>query len=1101
VRASSTARSVELETSVTAETGSADVVFSTGRIARLASGAVTAQIGNSVVLATAVTDPYMTEKSFMALTVDFRTKNAAMGIIPGNLFRKEMGTGDSDILSARVVDRSLRPLFPEGYHYESQIITTLQSFDPQHSDVDVQSINAASTALCVSDIPFNGPVAAIRIARSKDGSVVKNPTLNFLESEECVGNLLYAGTEFRPIMLEGEMLEWSESEIIEIMELAHSEIQSLLAAQKELQSKAGKSKRSFTPCVPDEKVMTMAHEIGYQRAAEVVTSDKGQSKEDRGVLQTEFYAWMREQLTVGLDQETADKIGRGTLHTAAERVMKAAVRNSALLDDPVRFDGRPKDQVRQILLDADVLPVVHGSALFSRGDTQTLCTSTLGGVTDSLQLVRGIEADSARAEGKDKIRKNFFLQYEFPPYSVNEVGRVGGVNRRMVGHGTLAEKALAAVIPSIQVPTLNAAVKKLDEEGIFDFNYTVRVTSEVSSSDGSSSMATVCGATAALQDAGVPLKAPVAGVSIGLMTPAEGTNWEMTDKYQLLTDILGAEDHFGDMDFKIAGTDQGVTALQLDMKQHGIPIPILSEALDAAKVARHGILRTMSKSMRMIHQEGVPKTNVQRRVVFELDDPSQMGVLIGTKGATIRGLESKFPGCSVTTGNGSLNNIVEVAGKKIEIIEACVRHIHGMFVPLLVGVTYTGVVSRMEGFGAFVDLDEANHTVLVHVSELDHGFVKDPNTICSIGDSITVKCVAYDQRSERYRFSRKATLEVPSVITKVEESEGKGERLMKKSRPIESTTVTKHENNAVHSLSTDQELYEFIVKDERAETFDRLSPEALTMLSGLADATSVGAASVVDSENGGSESITSVDKKSGPRREPVPGQSYMGQVVSVRSYGAFVDIGCNRHGMIHVSELGDEAAAWVESAAAKLSPGDIIKVDIAGVTKSGNIYLTQRIDGSAVSDKGSSTILEGGSGADEGRAGKERVAKVQGAASDGSGRSGGRRSGGRRSGGGRGGSGRGGGGRGGGGRGGGGRGGGGRGGGGRGGESRRAGDGDGERSGGRRKMADDKERSRNATSAKSPPLPRPLPRKTKDETTLEKQETGGGFFSMLFGKK
>ena len=376
--------STTIETSSTATLNdNTTVTFRTGKIARLASGAITSQIGDSVVLATAVSDPYMTDKGFMPMTVDFRTKPGAMGLIPGNLFRKEMGQADNEILSARVIDRTLRPLFPDGYHHESQIITTLQSFDPLHSDIDVQSINAASMALCVSDIPFHGPVAAVRIALSKVEKWGKskwriNPTSAFLNSDECSGHLLYAGIESRPIMLEGEMLEWSEADITTAMEMAHQEIQPLLTAQIELTNKIGKPKREFQACVPSLEMNAMAQELGLERAMQVVNQANGASKSERGQLQTVFYSWMKKELTVKmteLDENYQDE--NGVLHKAAETVMKTAVRNSALLPTPIRFDGRPVNQVREILLDPDVLPVVHGSALFSRGDTQTLCTSTL----------------------------------------------------------------------------------------------------------------------------------------------------------------------------------------------------------------------------------------------------------------------------------------------------------------------------------------------------------------------------------------------------------------------------------------------------------------------------------------------------------------------------------------------------------------------------------------------------------------------------------------------------------------------------------------------------------------------------------------------------
>jgi polyribonucleotide nucleotidyltransferase len=941
-RAATTATSeIPKETSATAQMSNNDsITFSTGKIARLASGAVTSQTGTSVVLATAVSDPYMTDKGFMPMTVDFRTKIGAMGLIPSNLFRKEMGIADSEILAARVIDRTLRPLFPEGYHHESQIITTLQSFDPNHSDVEVQSINAASTALCISDIPFNGPVAAVRVARSKDGTTFINPTTEYLDSEDCIGHLLYAGVESRPIMLEGEMNEWSEADITTAMERAHVEIQPLLLAQKELQSKVGKPKRSFEPCIPDATLYKLAHDMGLERALAVVRSDLGVSKADRGKLQGDFYSWMKAELEQSLGEEATSELHNGVLHKAAESVMKTAVRQCALEENPMRFDGRPIDQVRQILLDTGVLPVVHGSALFSRGDTQTLCTSTIGGLADAMQVIRGLDADAARASGKGKILKNFFLQYEFPPYSVNEVGRVGGVNRRMVGHGALAEKALIPVLPSAKVLPLNQLMEKLKSGQTNDlgFSSVLRVTSEVSGSDGSSSMATVCGATASLLNAGVPLRAPVAGVSIGLMTPSSGAEWGTEGKYQLLTDILGAEDHFGDMDFKIAGTSDGVTALQLDMKQEGIPLSILSEAMDMAKTARFGILEKMEEQSTVDHHK-TSKTSIQR-CVFELEDQSSMGQLIGPKGANIRALEAKFPTVKITTGNSGMNSNVEVASNDQDALEECIAHIHGMFLPLEVGQTYTGTVGRVDRIGAFVDLDGMNRTVLVHVSELEHGFVKDSHQVCSVGDKMEIMCLKFDKRLNKFQFSRKALLGGASADwTGGSSSSSVASIANDAAGTIDAADV----NDATNTLGTDttDELYDFIVEQEKGvDQFDKLSPEAASMLSGLnegAPGQTIGGE--VSREGDESESVSVVQNT----RVPEAGQTFMGEVMTVRSYGAFVDIGCNRQGMLHVSEL-DDGESWVESVSQKVNVGDLLQVQVSSVTKKGDIYLTQKFE-------------------------------------------------------------------------------------------------------------------------------------------------------------
>ncbi|CAI5704962.1 hypothetical protein KXD40_001744 [Peronospora effusa] len=626
-------------------TGSLDATsYSVGKLAKLADGAVLASCGRTVLLTTVVSgdsngnplaNGSAAQRDFLPLTVDFRVKSHAVGLIPDNQKRREFTGSEEEVLQSRVVDRAIRPLFPRDYCEETQLLATVQSYDP-NNDPLVVAVNSASAVLSVSDIPWNGPVGCVRVVEV-DGQLVVNPTAP--QRDAATLNVLYAGTTERVIMVEASGDEVNEMRLDEALDLAQVHVRLAIKEQKQFAQEHGKPKRVYSPLFVAPEVWTKAEELGRKDAEAFIASGRV-GKLDRQQGEREVYGKMLN----GMRQHFASAsppVNDAAIQRAAhdtfqrvlrERILTVAKETKGSKNRHVRVDGRPVRIVRPLEMDTGALPMAHGSSVFARGETQTLCSVTLGPLERGLRLRGALHEAREQAEPHAPMPlKNAMLHYEFPPFCVNETGRVGGTNRRMIGHGALAEKAVLPILPSIS-----------------EFPYTIRMTSEVVGSDGSSSMATVCGVSLALMDAGVPVRRAVAGIAIGLVTagdPFAGQEKRIEEgDYQLLTDILGSEDHYGDMDFKVAGTTSGVTALQLDVKlPGGVPLHVLKEGLREAKQARLHVLRRMGTELaeprKTLKSSGSSLPNVSIECVIATN---LIGALIGVRGSNIRDLESRF---------------------------------------------------------------------------------------------------------------------------------------------------------------------------------------------------------------------------------------------------------------------------------------------------------------------------------------------------------------------------------------------------------------------------------------------------------------------------
>ena len=542
---------------VTAHVGSNPITIETGKLAKLADGAVTVRCGETIVFVSAVSAPTIKEgQDWFPLTVDYREKAAAVGKFPGGYFKREGRPTEKEILTCRMTDRPLRPLFPKGYLYDTQIISVLLSADGEN-DPDMLSINGASAALMVSDIPFAGPVGAVRVGRV-NGQFIANPTHAQMEGSDL--DLVYAGLKDAVIMIEGSALELPEDEFVKALAFAQAECDKLIEAQLELAAKVGKAKRQVTLFTVKDELLEVAYQVAGDRIeAAIYTSGKVNRMKAVDALKGEVSA----AILAKFPEATKFEISQ-----AFDYLQKKAFRVS-ILDKKIRCDGRPLDQIRQLSAEVGLIPRTHGSALFQRGETQALALVTLA-PSDEAQEMDGYTGGATS--------KHFILHYNFPPFSVGETGRTGSPGRREIGHGALAERSVAPIMPSVQ-----------------DFPYAVRISSEVMESNGSTSMASVCSGVLALMDAGVPIKKPVAGISCGLVTEFRPDG--SLERYSMLTDIIGSEDHFGDMDFKLCGTDTGVTGFQLDLKLAGIPLTLMNEAVYRTRDARMQILEVMATAI------------------------------------------------------------------------------------------------------------------------------------------------------------------------------------------------------------------------------------------------------------------------------------------------------------------------------------------------------------------------------------------------------------------------------------------------------------------------------------------------------------------------
>ena len=693
---------------VTAQIGANSISIETGKIAKLADGSVVVSCGETMVMASAVSATTIKEgQDFFPLTVDYREKAPAAGKFPGGYFKREGRPTEKETLTSRMTDRPLRPLFPQGYFYDTQVISILLSADGEN-DPDILSMNGASAALTVSDIPFKGPIGAVRIGRV-NGEFIANPT--HTERLQSDLDLVYVGTENDVIMIEGAANELPEAEFVKALEFAHGHAREMIRAQKELAAQVGKPKREM----PLLSVKPELLEIAYQVAGDRI---EGALYTQGKVARSKAVQALREEVKAAMLQKypEADDFA---ISQAFDYVQKKAFRVS-VLEKQKRMDGRGYQDLRQISCEVGVLPRAHGSAIFQRGETQALALATLAPIE---------EAQMIDAYGGGEQSKRFLLHYNFPPFSVGETGRFGGASRREIGHGALAERSLEPVVPSEN-----------------DFRYAIRISSEVMESNGSTSMASVCGGMLALMDAGVPVKDVVAGISVGLVTEYDN---DQLKRYELLTDIIGSEDHFGDMDFKLCGTAKGVTGYQLDLKLPGISLKILSEAIQRAKEARSKILEIMRGA---IDKPRAELSKYAPRIETIKINPEKIGALIGPGGKTIKGIVAET-GAEINIEDDGSVHIYATSGESMarakEIIGGMTREIE-------IGATYQGRVVSTKEFGAFVEVFPGRDG-LVHISELADFRVKRTEDVAKVGDIIWVKCIGIDDKG-RVKLSRKAAL-------------------------------------------------------------------------------------------------------------------------------------------------------------------------------------------------------------------------------------------------------------------------------------------------------------------------------------------------------
>lgn len=690
-----------------------EITIETGKLAKQANGSAVVRMGDTMLLATVVANQDANEGvDFLPLTVDYREKFYAGGRIPGNFFRREARPSDEEILTMRLVDRVLRPLFPEDYHAEVQVMISLISYD---KDVMPDSLAglAASAAIAVTDIPFNGPMSETRVIRI-DGELMVNPSFEQLKKADI--DIMVGATKSSIVMVEGEMNEISESEMLEAITFAHQEIKKQIEAQERLAEKCGKSlpKREYSHEVHDEEIREKVWKECYDKVYDVAKHPSG--KEERA---EKFQAVLDEFLAQYV--EDPEELERVTpfAKTYYHDVEKEAMRQM-ILNEGVRLDGRNPKQIRPIWCEVDYLPGSHGSAVFTRGETQSLSALTLGSSKDANMI------DSVVTQHDEK----FFLHYNFPPFSTGEARPLRGTSRREVGHGNLAQRALTWTLPD-------------------DYPYTVRLVSDILESNGSSSMATVCACCLALMDGGVQIKKPVSGIAMGLITDQKSGKWTV------LSDILGDEDHLGDMDFKVTGTKEGITACQMDIKIQGLTMDILEQALEQAKEGRIHILGEMMKTLS--EPRAQLKPNAPKLVTVTI--PKEfIGAVIGPGGKIIQELQKETE-TTISIEENEEFGVVEIAGVDQAGIDAAIERIRQIaFVPE-VGETYDAVVKSIKPFGAFVEISKGTEG-LVHISEIEHRRLNTVEEVLKLGDKIKVKLMGYDEKG-KMKLSRKAILPKP----------------------------------------------------------------------------------------------------------------------------------------------------------------------------------------------------------------------------------------------------------------------------------------------------------------------------------------------------
>jgi polyribonucleotide nucleotidyltransferase len=691
------------------------LTIETGRMAKQAAGSAVVQYGDTMVLAAVTVSENLSPLPFFPLTVEYKEKSYAAGKIPGGFIKREGRPHDEEILSARIIDRSIRPLFPEGFKNEVQVFVYVISAD-QENDADVLALMAVSFALNASRIPFVGPIAGVRLGRLQHKWVI-NPTFQQLEFSDI--DMVVAGSRDSIVMVEGGALEVSEEDVIEGLTIAQKGIRELIGIQEELLKNTRVEKMKWTKVTHPEDLVARVKDLAQGKIGEAINTPEKHARVDAVEM---VKRQVIELLTADFPDNTkdiADLVGEVEYHQLRSQVIERGE----------RVDGRKPTEVRPITVQAPILPRAHGSALFTRGQTQALVAATLGTEQDVQRL------DSI--DNPDESTKSFMLHYNFPPFSTGEVRPVRGTSRREIGHGNLAERALQGLLPAYE-----------------EFPYTIRIVSDILESNGSSSMASVCGGSLALFDAGVPMRAACAGVAMGLIS--EG------GKYAILTDILGTEDHLGDMDFKVAGTENGITSIQMDIKIEGLDLKIMREALAQAKDGRLHILREMNKALPQPRADLSPYAP---RIVTVQISPEKIGDLIGPKGKTIRGIQEET-GAEITVDDTGRVTIAAVGGEALERAKAMIK---ALTAEPVIGETYEGTVKSTTAFGAFVEIMPGTEG-LVHISELKHGRTEKTEDVVKKGDRVKVKLLDRDERG-RLRLSMKALLPKPEGMT---EEEGNG---------------------------------------------------------------------------------------------------------------------------------------------------------------------------------------------------------------------------------------------------------------------------------------------------------------------------------------
>ncbi|MCO7353077.1 polyribonucleotide nucleotidyltransferase [Riemerella anatipestifer] len=687
-----------------------EITIETGKLAKQADGAVVVKMGGTMLLATVVAAKEANPGvDFLPLTVDYREKFGAAGRIPGNFFRREAKPSDDEVLTMRLVDRVIRPLFPSDFHAEVQVMISLISYDEKVMPDSLAGL-AASAAIAITDIPFNGPFSEVRVIK-KDGVLSINPSWETLQSGVEL-DIMVGATKDSIVMVEGEMDEITEQEMLEAITFAHKEIKTQVEAQERLAQKVGKAfpKREYCHETHDEELKKQIWDYAYQKYYDIAKNPS--AKEERG---EKFSAVVEEFLAQYTEEELEEKADLAKVYF--HDVQKEAVRQ-LILNENIRLDGRNNQQIRPIWSEVDYLPAAHGSSVFTRGETQSLTTVTLGSLMDANRI------DSVITQHDER----FYLHYNFPPFSTGEARPLRGTSRREVGHGNLAQRALKVMIPE-ETP------------------YTIRIVSDILESNGSSSMATVCAGTLALMDAGIPMRKPVSGIAMGLITDKESGKWTV------LSDILGDEDHLGDMDFKVTGTENGITACQMDIKIQGLTIDIMEQALMQAKNGRLHILGEMLKTISEPRADVKP--HAPKMVMMEIPKDF-IGAVIGPGGKVIQQMQ-KETGTVITIEEKGEIGYIEISGTDREKINAAIAQINEItFIPI-VGEVYLGKVVKVMDFGAFVQLAKGTEGLL-HISEID--WKRTDKVPYKEGDVVEVKFMGYDDR-KKMKLSRKVLLPKP----------------------------------------------------------------------------------------------------------------------------------------------------------------------------------------------------------------------------------------------------------------------------------------------------------------------------------------------------